>query len=159
MKQLLKRAFNRVRPAVVNELELEQGAVLRPGESVAQLNLMQSYRLLAVLSPQSLPSLQEVGFRKHSQFEEDGMLLYIFSLIAPVNRTCVEICAGNGRENMTSNLILNHGWWGHLFDGDPANVAAGNRFFARSRDTFLAPPRFTQAWITAENVKIGRAHV
>jgi hypothetical protein len=152
MKQLLKRVFNRLASAVANELELERGTVLRPDESVAQKNLMQSYRLLANQSPQSLPALSDVGFRKYSQFEEDGILLYIFSLIAPVNRTCVEICAGNGRENMTSNLIINHGWWGHLFDGNPENVAAGNRFFARSRDTFLSPPRFTQAWITAENV-------
>jgi len=152
MKQLLKRAFNNLTPSVVNELELERGTMLRPDEQVAQKNLMQSYRLSAAQFPQSLPTLNDVGFRKYSQFEEDGMLLYIFSLVAPLNRTCVEICAGNGRENMTSNLIVNHGWWGHLFDGNPANVEAGNRFFSRNRDTFFHPPRFTQAWITAENV-------
>lgn len=86
MKQFLKRAFNRLRSAAVNELELEQGTVLRPGEPMAQQALMQSYRSLAAVSPQSLPSLKEVGFHKFSQFEEDGMLLYIFSLISPLNR-------------------------------------------------------------------------
>jgi len=152
MKKLFKRAFNRLARAVVNELELDRGSVLRPDEPVAQQNLMQSYRLMAALAPQSLPALRDVGFRKYSQFEEDGIILYLFSLIPPINRTCVEICAGNGRECMTSNLIINHGWWGHLFDGNSSNVAAGKRFFSQSRDTFLSPPRFSQTWITAENV-------
>lgn len=152
MKRLFKRAFNRVVPSIVNELELERGSVFLNNEPVAQRALMQNYRLLAALAPQSLPSLGDVGFRKYSQFEEDGILLYLFSLIQPINRTCVEICAGNGRQCMTTNLIINHGWWGHLFDGSAANVAAGTRFFSRSKDTFLTPPRFNQAWITAENV-------
>jgi hypothetical protein len=93
-----------------------------------------------------------VGFRSYSQFEEDGILLYLFSLVPPVNRTVVEICAGSGRECMAANLIINHGWWGYLFDGNEHNVEAARTFFANSKDTFLHPPRFNQAWITAENV-------
>jgi hypothetical protein len=69
-----------------------------------------------------------------------------------VNRRCVEICAGNGRENMTTNLIVNHGWWGFLFDGNEESVKAGQRFFSRNKDTFFYPPKFTTAWVTAENV-------
>jgi len=53
---------------------------------------------------------------------------------------------------MTANLILNHGWWGFLFDGDRRNVDRGREFFGSARDTWLYPPRFNQAWITAENV-------
>ena len=113
---------------------------------------MQQYRLLAVSGKEHLPSLMDVGFRNYSQFEEDGILLYLFSLIPPANRICVEICAGNGRECMATNLIINHGWWGHLFDGHEDNVRDGRRFFANHKDTFLHPPTFTQAWITAENV-------
>ena len=132
MKQLLKRAFNRLSSSVANEFELERGGVLLHNEATAQKALMQSYRLLAAQSPATLPRFDDVGFRKYSQFEEDGILLYIFSLVPPLNRTCVEICAGNGRQCMATNLIINHGWWGHLFDGNPANVAAGNRFFANT---------------------------
>jgi hypothetical protein len=152
MKQLFKKAFNRITPSVVNELELERGAVLLHNESVAQKGLMQSYRLLAQQAPHVLPGFGDVGFRKYSQFEEDGILLYLFSLVAPLNRTCVEICAGNGRECMTTNLIINHGWWGHLFDGNADNVAAGKRFFAQCRETAFSPPTFTHGWVTAENV-------
>jgi hypothetical protein len=152
MKHLLKALFNRFSRSLVNEIELDRGSVLRSNEAAAQKALMQSYRLLAAQERVQLPPLADVGFRKYSQFEEDGILLYIFSLIAPLNRKCVEICAGNGRECMATNLILNHGWWGYLFDGNEANVRSGNRFFANSKDTFLHPPVFRKAWITAENV-------
>src|SRR5207344_1296671 len=127
-----------------------RGSVFLHNEAVAQKILAQQYRALA--STGILPKLADVGFRKYSQFEEDGILLYLFSLIPPVNRTCVEICAGNGRECMTTNLIVNHGWWGYLFDGNERNVRNGRRFFSNNMDTFLHPPTFTHAWITAENV-------
>jgi hypothetical protein len=152
VKHLTKRVFNRIVPSVVNELELERGSTFVDNEAAAQKNLMMNYRMLAASGRDALPSFADVGFRKYSQFEEDGILLYLFSLIPPVNRTCVEICAGNGRECMCSNLIINHGWWGHLFDGDDANVEAGRRFFANNEDTFHSPPQFTSTWITAENV-------
>jgi hypothetical protein len=146
-RNLLRRL---ARPMV--EVAEERYSHSMGNEAAAQKVLMQQYRLLSAHGVERLPSFQDVGFRKYSQFEEDGILLFIFSLIRPVNRVCVEICAGDGRECNTANLIINHGWWGHLFDGDEVNVKAGREFFASLKDTFLYPPRFTQAWITAENV-------
>ncbi len=124
----------------------------RPNSQVAQVALAQRYRELAKASPRVLPTFAEVGFREYSQFEEDGILLYIFSMISPRSRTCVEICAGNGTECNTANLIINHRWWGALFDGNEVNVEFGRRFYGRHKDTFVHPPRFDHAWITAENV-------
>lgn len=150
MLPFVKRVARRlVRPSIGAFADHEARVT---NESVAQKSLMQQYRLLASQGRQYLPSIRDVGFRKYSQFEEDGILLYIFSLITPVNQTCVEICAGMGRECNVANLIINHGWWGHLFDGNDSNVKAGKDFFARHRDTSLYPPRFTKAWVTAENV-------
>jgi hypothetical protein len=151
VKHLAKRFLNRLARSVGDEFQLEFGTTFRCDDAVVQKVLMQQYRLLAA-SGAPLPSLADVGFRAYSQFEEDGILLYLFSLIAPTNRTCVEICAGNGRECMSTNLIVNHGWWGYLFDGNGRNVQNGRRFFANHKDTSLHPPTFTQAWITAENV-------
>src|SRR5438128_1075394 len=125
MKRLLKHTFRRLARPVLNEIEMELGKRLLHNDAVAQKSLACQWRTLAATAPHALPKLSEVGFRKYSQFEEDGMLLFIFSLIQPVNRTCVEICAGNGRECMATNLIVNHGWWGHLFDGDERNVQDG----------------------------------
>jgi len=152
MKRFLKKSLTRIAPSIVNELELARGSSFLHNEAVAQKALMQSYRLMAQQVPEALPAIADVGFRKYSQFEEDGILLYLFSLVSPINRTCVEICGGNGRECMTTNLIVNHGWWGHLFDGNETNVAAGKRFFSNSRDTFFHPPEFNHAWVTAENI-------
>jgi hypothetical protein len=152
MKALAKRVFRRLARSIGDELQLEFGTTLRSNEAVAQKALMQEYRLLAAHGKECLPPLSDVGFRNYSQSEEDGILLYLFSLISPINRKCVEICAGNGRECMTANLIVNYGWWGYLFDGMDANVQSAMRLFANNKDTFLHPPKFTKAWITAENV-------
>jgi hypothetical protein len=152
MKQ---RILSRLRGAsrkVLNRVEKDYGVTFFRNDGGVQKLLMAQYRLLAGHGKVALPGFNDVGFRTFSQFEEDGILLYIFSLIPPINKQCVELCAGNGRENMTSNLIVNHGWWGHLFDGNPHSVEAGKMFFANNKDTFFAPPRFTHAWITAENV-------
>ncbi len=99
-----------------------------------------------------LPSFEDVGFRNYSQFDEDGILLYIFALIGTTNRVCVEMCAGIGSENNTANLILHHGWHGLLFDGNPDNVAIGSDFFVNQPMTQFFPPRFVHAWIDAANV-------
>jgi hypothetical protein len=151
MKPILKKTIRRLLGPILKELEVSLESRLKD-EAASQKTLMQQYRLLASKGNEWLPAIQDVGFRKYSQFEEDGILLYIFSLISPINRTCVEICAGNGRQCNTANLIISHGWWGHLFDGNEKNVKTGEAFFAQNKDTFLYPPRFTKAWITAENV-------
>lgn len=151
MKRILEKVLRRLARPILDEIGCSLEAHYC-NESTAQKTLMQQYRLLASRGREWLPDMKDVGFRKYSQFEEDGILLYIFSLIPPINRTYVEVCAGNGRECMTANLIINHGWWGHLFDANARNVRDGRAFFSRNMDTFLYPPRFTEAWITAENV-------
>jgi hypothetical protein len=99
-----------------------------------------------------LPALQDVGFSAYSQNEEDGILLYIFSLLGTTNRKSVEICAGDGIECNTANLIINHGWRGLLVDGDEANVQRGREFYARCPKTWVFPPAFVHAWVEMENV-------
>lgn len=99
-----------------------------------------------------LPSFEDVGFRVYSQFDEDGILLYIFSLIGATDKRCVEICAGAGFECNTANLIINHAWHGLLFDGDPRNIRMGREFFGKHSDTCLTPPKFVQAWIESGTI-------
>ncbi len=97
-------------------------------------------------------SFDDVGFRRHSQFEEDGILLYIFSLIGETSRKAVEICCGDGQQSMAANLIVNHGWQGLLFEGDEALVKSARSFYMRQPDCLLNQPVIKQAWITAENI-------
>ena len=65
---------------------------------------------------------------------------------------CVEICAGDGIECNTANLIVNHGWNGLLFDGDQRLIERGRAYYSRLPDTMQFPPTFVNAWITRENV-------
>ncbi len=119
-------------------------------DAATQIQLMLTYRKLA--RENNLPRFGEIGFKCHSQTDEDGILLFIFSIIGVVRKLSVEICAGNGIECNTANLILNHGWHGLLVDGDKGNVATGIRYFSRSRHTHVYPPQFVCAWITRDSV-------
>src|SRR5262245_55510034 len=99
-----------------------------------------------------LPSFADVEFKCFSQNGEDGILLFLFSLLGADHRNAVEICAGDGIECNAANLIVNHGWQGLLFDGDREQVARGAAFYATCRTTWVSPPTLVHAWITAENV-------
>jgi len=116
-----------------------------------QILLMQRYRDLLETKGR-LPAFADVEFRNYSQNGEDGILLYIFSLIGMATRKCVEICAGDGIECNAANLILNHGFTGLLVDGSEQNVAVGNDFYQLHRDTYAFAPRVVQHWIDRDTV-------
>jgi hypothetical protein len=120
-------------------------------DAATQILLMLTYRRM-VEENQPLPRLNEIGFKCHSQTDEDGILLYLFSILGATQKLCVEICAGDGVECNTANLILHHGWHGLLVDGDRRNVERGTRFFAQSKHTYVYPPRFICSWVTRESV-------
>jgi len=94
----------------------------------------------------------KTSFRCHSQNGEDGILLHIFPLLGTTNRRVIEICAGDGIECNSANLIINHGWRGLLVEGDAEQVARGTAFYGSCRTTWAAPPLWVNRWVTAENV-------
>lgn len=96
--------------------------------------------------------IKDAGFRCYSQFEEDGIILYLMSCISKKTRTVVEICCGNGSECMSANLIINHGYKGYLFDGDINNIKAAKKFFQSKKDLLLNEPSINHAWITRSNI-------
>lgn len=116
-----------------------------------QMLLVQSYKAIQEGKMPPL-KLEETEFRAYSQNGEDGLLLYIFSLIGITSRRAVEICAGTGIECNTANLIIHHGWTALLVDGDKGNIQRGKAFYRQNRDTSSYQPTLVQAWITAENV-------
>jgi hypothetical protein len=97
-------------------------------------------------------NMSDKGFRIHSQFEEDGLLLYVFSKIGFTNRKGVEMCCGWALSCMLSNLILYHSFEGLLFDGSTENIEKARYFFKSHPNTFLYPPKLVQAWITKDNI-------
>lgn len=116
-----------------------------------QLGLALQYRKIREGTAPPM-SFSDVEFRAYSQNGEDGILLYIFSLIGVEHRKAVEICAGNGIECNTANLVINHGWESLMIDGDATNVKQGQAFYRRCRDTHAWQPKLVAAWVTAENV-------
>ncbi len=119
--------------------------------AVSQKALLATYRQLHHSQAKPLP-FADVGFSAHSQYEEDGILLYIFALIGATNRRCVEICCGDGVECNTANLIIEHGFNGLLVDGDDANIARASDYYGNHRRTRHWPPVITKQWITRDNV-------
>ena len=117
---------------------------------VAQRSLIASWKQLQA-SGVILP-LDQVGFSRFSEFEEDGHLLYLLTLAGSASRTVVEISSQDGRVCMATNLLVHHRWRGFLFDGDPVFVREGQRFFASHPATRSVPPVMKSEWFTRENV-------
>lgn len=116
---------------------------------VGQKLLMEQYKAKNNLSRRSF---RDVGFSIYSQHDEDGILLYIFSLIGTTNYRAVEVCAGDGIECNTANLILNHRWTGLLVDGSPENIARAKKFYKSRASTQHWQPNIVQAWLTRQNI-------
>ncbi len=115
-----------------------------------QIALGLKYREL--LATQVVLPLPEVEFRNYSQSGEDGILHYIFSLIGSGSRRAVEICAGNGSECNSANLVIHHGWHALLVDGSEKNVRQGRAFFAKHPGTRINGPVFVRAWVDRDSV-------
>jgi hypothetical protein len=117
-----------------------------------QRSIVNQYLLFKLHSCVPYNSIKDAGFRVYSQFEEDGIILYVLSMIGFKTKRVVEMCCGSANECMATNLIINHGFDGYLFDGDKQNIYKANRFFRSKKDCLLYPPMLTHGWITVENV-------
>ena len=109
------------------------------------------------------------GFRVFSQNDEDGVVLRIFSQIGLTNQYVIEIgsnCSDSDLgipENLSANLIVNHGWHGAVFEMDPVECERMRYFFARDfatkhfhvaiggEHTYLSP-LIVQGAIGADNI-------
>jgi hypothetical protein len=121
-------------------------------EQMLQTMIKNQYRLMAISAPDTLPHFSDTGFKVYSQFDEDGILLYIFSIIGFSNRKVIEVCGGVGWENNTANLIINHACEGLLFDGNEENIMQAKTFFKNHDATWICPPICKKAWITKDNI-------
>lgn len=109
-------------------------------DSAVQKNLMATWRLR---EPGALghAELIESGFRVFSQNDEDGILLRLFTHIGHTNRYVIEIgsnCSGSDvgiPENLSANLIVNHGWHGSVIEMDATECDRMRYFFARDHAT------------------------
>ena len=151
-RRLLRSAIDRVMSPYVNRLahDVRQHTRTSPETKVAQRFLHHYYRSLVATN--SLPSLQETGFRVFSQFEEDGKLLFTFAAMGISSGFFVDIGAADGINSNCANLALNFGWRGVFIDGNPDNVQRGKAFYSQHPDTWAYPPKFVHAMVTRESI-------
>lgn len=118
---------------------------------ISQRYLFHYYQSLAL--GKKPPRLEDTGFRVYSQFEEDGILLFLFAVLGTRNKIFVDIGAGNGVANSNcANLAINSGWHGLFIEKDVECVEQGIRFYKNHPDTSLYPPQFVCSQVTKENI-------
>ena len=122
----------------------------QPSTQITQRQLFHSYQEAAKKG--ELPSLENTGFRVFSQFEEDGKLLFIFSVTGMENKTFVEIGSDDGVNSNSANLYFNFGWSGLFIDGNPASIKRGRKFFSKYPHPWFYIPEFKCAMVKRENV-------
>jgi hypothetical protein len=84
IKKCFASSFYDLKNELVKELNVEKECC---DCKESQILLKLKYQELLKKGVKELPSFDDVGFRKYSQFEEDGILLYIFSVLGVTNKT------------------------------------------------------------------------
>lgn len=123
----------------------------RFNSQVNQRQLFHHYRFL-VGTKLPLPRFSDTGFRVFSQNDEDGILLYIFSLIGFTNKVLLDVAFASPIGSNSANLLCNWGFYGLLLEGSPENIANSRNYFATYPDTCIFPPKIEHTWVTAENI-------
>jgi len=119
-------------------------------DSGTQKLLLLNYKKLA--QSQQTCSFREVGFCGYSGSDEDGVLLYIFSLIGVTNQQFVDIgAAGVGASN-TANLVINHSWYGLHIDGNSEVLRKAQSVYAKTPGVQHMLPKAVSAYVSAENI-------
>ncbi len=147
-KRYIGKAINRFTSQFVLQANLQ--AKNSPQVKINQRMLFNFYRY-SISQGHRFP-LSDTGFRVYSQFEEDGILLYVFAAIGVEHKTFIDIGSGAGINSNCANFAVNFGWNGLFMDGNPENIEKGRKYYANNPDTTLYPPTFVQAFIQRENI-------
>ncbi len=121
-----------------------------PDVQISQRQLYLKYREL--LKKKELPLISETGFRVFSQFEEDGKLLFIFSVLGMPNKTFIEIGADDGINSNSANLYFNFGWNGLFIDGNPKSIKRGEKFYRKYPHSWFYKPKFICDIVKQDNI-------
>jgi hypothetical protein len=128
-----------------------------PSVQISQRHLYHHYQELA--KRHELPPLAQTGYKVFSQFEEDGKILLIFSILGMNNKTFIEIGSDDGVNSNSANLYFNFGWTGLFIDSNKTSIRRGEKFFSRHPHPWYYKPKFICGKVTRENINeiIGKA--
>ncbi len=123
-----------------------------PEVRVPQKQLYLDYRN-RVADGKSLPTYKEAGFSVYSQYDEDGITLYIFGIIGFKTYKFVDIGSGDCLyASNTANLVTNFGFTGLFVDIKPQYHARAKNFYKNYMFTSIFPPQFYGDGVTKENI-------
>ncbi len=117
----------------------------------ASLRQLHNYWQMQALAGH-VPAIADTGLKVFSQFEEDGKLLFIFSVIGMGSKTFIEIGADDGVNSNSANLAMNFGWHGLFIDGNETAIKRGQNFYRKNPGPWHYPPKFAHAMVTKENI-------
>lgn len=152
MKRVLKKCVKILidKLSMVVESRIKLQAKSSPQVKIGQRLLLNFYRS-AIRSGNRVP-LRDTGFRVFSQFEEDGILLYIFAALGVVHKTFIDIGSGDCINSNCANFAVNFGWHGLFIDGSLPNIERGKEYYTKHMDTWAYPPKFLHALVQRENI-------
>ena len=152
LKKIIEKIFYMGNSRIYREFALYfKNNTIAPISQIEQRRLHFYYRNL-IDDNKRLPVISDTGFRVFSQTDEDGILLYIFSIIGTTNKVCIDIAFASPFGANTTNLICNCGWFGLLVCGSKREQNVSKSFFKKDLDTFIYPPKIVNEWITSENI-------
>jgi hypothetical protein len=149
-KRLGRRAVERILDLADERRRLDERT--SPATKIAQRALFLEYRR-RIGAGEPLPSVWETGFRVFSQFDEDGVVLFLLGVAGLGTCRFVDLGAGDGTTaSNCANLALNLGFDGLFVDARGREVDRGRRFYSAHPDTRERPPVFVEAFLTRDNV-------
>lgn len=119
-------------------------------ERKRQENLVKRYKSLK--SSGDIPDIKTTGFKNFSQFEEDGLLLFVLSMIDNVQPVFFEFGSDDGINSNSANLHFNHDWTGLFIDANSKAIERGRYFFKKYGNKKVKTPVFLESLITRENI-------
>lgn len=123
---------------------------LSPSTQIQQVKLFHYY--IDCLRSNNLPNFNATGFKVFSQFEEDGKLLYIFSILGMGKKTFVDLGSNDCVNSNCANLTVHFNWKGLFVDGDKNLIEIGEKFYRKTPNFWSYKPKFAHAFLTTKNV-------
>ena len=134
----------------IDQVLLSQGHIFALSRDVFERNLHLNGQIAArqLRSMKKITTLEDVEFRVHSQWGEDGIIEWLVQQMPGIDRSFVEFGVENFGEANTRFLLRNRGWRGLIMDGTAANMQHVKSETLYWMHDLLA----VEAFITAENI-------
>jgi hypothetical protein len=126
---------SKVRNLIQSELffhkkNLQRDLYTVPLLQLEQMNLMMHFKDL-FNRDKNIINFKDINFSIFSQTNEDGILLYLFSILGTSNRFCLDIAFANPIGANSTNLLCNLGWKGLLICAEESEVKFSHYFFSQ----------------------------